>query len=338
MKLHVRPVEAGTDSESTRVIAAFGWTEAIITDVISGSAYFTNRAGTANYGTHIYADQVPEGESTSEWRYIRVSNCECEVAIMSKYDISGITCYDASADPTYGIFRRQFDGDSLEYLFNGIQSFHPGTGLGICSTNYKFLRKINPNVLNSIQSFQLVSDNNKLDASGTKGKFDDFMDTDIVVDDDFAGMHNLVKLILKKIHNRRTYQNKTTRPTVYLSKIAQNHPLLVELSLDQIYINPTDSIVSLGSLINLTTMEILPLVSDSNWIGGTIEGFVAAQRAAGRTTCEGIRIPFLGYTNVTFNGHTLQRNIQSPDQDTISWNNSTITVTIAGTSETAPIQ
>lgn len=58
---------------------------------------------------------------------------------------------------------------------------------------------------------------------------------------------------------------------------------------------------------------------NDNPLTGTIEGFVARQRAAGRTTAEFTAFD-AGFTNVTFNGHTLSGNNTS-----LSWTADTIT-------------
>lgn len=77
------------------------------------------------------------------------------------------------------------------------------------------------------------------------------------------------------------------------------------------------NIASLGTLTNLTKMEL-----GGTKIGGTVEEFVARQRGAGRTTCDGITCPYLGNSKVTFN------NIAAPNQynQSLSWTATQITL------------
>lgn len=77
------------------------------------------------------------------------------------------------------------------------------------------------------------------------------------------------------------------------------------------------NIASLGTLTNLTKMEL-----GGTKIGGTVEEFVARQRGAGRTTCDGIACPYLGNSKVTFN------NIAAPNayDQSVSWTATQITL------------
>jgi hypothetical protein len=79
------------------------------------------------------------------------------------------------------------------------------------------------------------------------------------------------------------------------------------------------SIEDLGECTLLSTINLDNSRQISN-IGGTVEGFVASQRAAGRTTAE-FTLFNVSSTNVTFNGHTLAgyQNL------TLSWTANTIT-------------
>lgn len=80
----------------------------------------------------------------------------------------------------------------------------------------------------------------------------------------------------------------------------------------------TGNIADLGPLTSLTSLSL----GDLNAITGTVEGFVAAQRSAGRTTCSSLSVPYIGSTPITFNGSS----IVSVSQTTISWTENTITI------------
>lgn len=77
------------------------------------------------------------------------------------------------------------------------------------------------------------------------------------------------------------------------------------------------NIASLGTLTNLLRLDI-----GGTKVEGSVEEFVARQRGAGRTTCEGIACAYLGNSKVTFN------NIAAPVQYTqsISWTATQITL------------
>jgi hypothetical protein len=79
------------------------------------------------------------------------------------------------------------------------------------------------------------------------------------------------------------------------------------------------SIEDLGECTLLSSINLDNNRNISN-IGGTVEGFVASQRAAGRTTAE-FTLFNVSSTNVTFNGHTLA----GYQNTTLSWTANTIT-------------
>lgn len=79
------------------------------------------------------------------------------------------------------------------------------------------------------------------------------------------------------------------------------------------------SIEDLGECTLLNVINIDNSRGVSN-IGGTVEGFVARQRADGRTTAE-LSAFSVSATNVTFNGHVLTGN----QNNTLSWTENTIT-------------
>mgnify|MGYP003307004516 CR=1 FL=1 len=80
-------------------------------------------------------------------------------------------------------------------------------------------------------------------------------------------------------------------------------------------------ISSIGSLTKLTNLDF------SSRMTGTIEAFVQAQRAAGRTTCSGITSLYLyANNNITFDGKPLLTTVGTEYQSTISWTETTITV------------
>lgn len=70
---------------------------------------------------------------------------------------------------------------------------------------------------------------------------------------------------------------------------------------------------SLGTLTALTTIQVAAI--------GSIEDFVGAQRANGRTTCDGINCAYLGAGNITFNGEQIANKASA----TLTWTASTIT-------------
>lgn len=81
--------------------------------------------------------------------------------------------------------------------------------------------------------------------------------------------------------------------------------------------NITGNIASLGTLVNLTTLNSF----NTNLIG-SIEGFVQAQRTAGRTTeSTGITIPYGLGSGVTFNGNLIGNALNR----VLTWTASTIT-------------
>jgi len=78
------------------------------------------------------------------------------------------------------------------------------------------------------------------------------------------------------------------------------------------------NIADLGKLTSLTRLAI----GDTR-ISGSVEDFVAAQRLNGRTTCEGILVPYLGTnTGITFNGAAAPK----ASNQTLSWTASEITI------------
>lgn len=76
---------------------------------------------------------------------------------------------------------------------------------------------------------------------------------------------------------------------------------------------------SIEDLGECTLLVTLNFNNDIN-IGGTVEGFVARQRAAGRTTAEFTQFD-MSYSKVTFNGHTLT----GSTNNTLLWTANTIT-------------
>ena len=78
-------------------------------------------------------------------------------------------------------------------------------------------------------------------------------------------------------------------------------------------------IASLGHLTKIAAMDI----SDAPAVG-TVESFVAAQRTAGRTTCDGIQCGYLMGTKVTFNNATIPTGNYAAK--TLSWTATTITL------------
>lgn len=124
--------------------------------------------------------------------------------------------------------------------------------------------------------------------------------------------------------------------TLNLSRAASSYDLFGELSdlakftsLSTLNIGKNEEITGelsdIGGLTSLTSLSL----GDISGIGGTVEAFVAAQRAAGRTTCAGITAAYIGTTSVTFNGAS----IASASNTSISWDATTITV--GGTTITA---
>lgn len=93
----------------------------------------------------------------------------------------------------------------------------------------------------------------------------------------------------------------------------------------------TGSINSLGALKSLTRLKL----ADSN-IGGTIEGFVQAQRANpnGRTTeSTGITIPYLNTTSITFDGEAITAALGNGNT-VLTWDATTITLTLGSETKT----
>lgn len=87
----------------------------------------------------------------------------------------------------------------------------------------------------------------------------------------------------------------------------------------------TGNIADFGPCVNLTTLNI-----SNTGVTGSLEGFVAAQRAAGRTTCNSLSLPYIGEgQTITFNGAkitTIQyTNTLSWTANTITFNGTTIT-------------
>lgn len=91
----------------------------------------------------------------------------------------------------------------------------------------------------------------------------------------------------------------------------ENHINLTSLNVGNTAI-ASSPLSSLGKLVHLTTLNA--------YASGSIESFVASQRANGRTTCTGITCSYLS-TNVTFNGSA----IQNKSNVTLSWTATTIT-------------
>ena len=102
------------------------------------------------------------------------------------------------------------------------------------------------------------------------------------------------------------------------------YPSLTYIDLDK-YRLITGELKALGGFVALTTLRL----GDLTRVGGSVEDFVNAQRAAGRTTCSGITCPYIGTTGITFNGSS----IAVASNTVISWTATTITcagVTIDG--------
>ncbi len=79
----------------------------------------------------------------------------------------------------------------------------------------------------------------------------------------------------------------------------------------------TGQLSSLGNMTKLTSINL----GDTN-ISGSIEDFVVAQRASGRTACETLHVSWIGSSKVTFNGGT----ISNSGSSVLSWTSSTITL------------
>lgn len=91
--------------------------------------------------------------------------------------------------------------------------------------------------------------------------------------------------------------------------------------LDTQFSNIKGNIASIGNLTKITQMNL------SEFTEGTIESFVRAQRASGRTTCTGINSQYLYYcTKLSFNGKPLLETVGTETMSKISWTETTITV------------
>jgi hypothetical protein len=129
---------------------------------------------------------------------------------------------------------------------------------------------------------------------------------------------NLSALAGKTVLNHLVTNNDVKEITGKLDSLADCTAITNLQLTAQNKITPSD-IAVLGKLTNLTTLGI----GTTNTYG-TIESFVARQRGAGRTTCDGISCNYIGADNpnLTFNG--THAPITTPL--TLSWDATTISL------------
>lgn len=268
-----------------------GVTKAVI---VEGDSYFCDANGDSLGKTVTAGNGID-----TEWYFFRVSNAvDCTIELYSKYIING------------SISQTQ---TSTNFKFLVDYKYYPYLGEKNNSTLLYLMLLPDLSKINSIINTISVSKRLRLQLDARELSYDsEILNIADVIDNIDVSNRDRIKQLYV-----------TSKDIVGSISQLSYFPSLTHIILNNAQFLEAGSLKNIGSLTELTSIGLYT----QTLVGGSLEEFVQAQIAAGRTTGE-ISMPYIQLTKVTWKGSQITGDTTKPK---VSWTASAITYYADGT-------